>query len=163
MIEAYQNFFLASVGASAALIGLLFVALSFIDSEQVDQENRIWRRILATSAFSQLVAIFFVSMAGLLPQTESLAWTALVMAMLGILVAFMLLPKALTGSRPGRRSPTALGLIAVGAYAALIFAGIGIIKMPDSAGAWNFLIFGIFALYAGALARAWEIAGNKKS
>lgn len=34
MIGAYRGFFAASCGAAAAFIGLLFVALSFIDNEK---------------------------------------------------------------------------------------------------------------------------------
>ncbi|MGH7142350.1 MAG: hypothetical protein ACREF5_02680 [Candidatus Saccharimonadales bacterium] len=66
MIDAYRSFFTASAGASAAFIGLLFVAVSFIDSEKVDEAVQLWRRVVANSSFAQLIDVFFVSLASLL-------------------------------------------------------------------------------------------------
>jgi hypothetical protein len=61
MLAAYQGFFAASTGASAAFIGLLFVTLSFIDNERTSDAVKTWRRILASSSFSQLINVFFIS------------------------------------------------------------------------------------------------------
>ena len=155
MIEAYRGFFAASAGASAAFIGLLFVALSFIDSEKIEDSAKNWRRIIANSAFSQLINIFFVSMAGLLPDAHDFAMVGCVMAILGIIASFRLLPQTIDRQRTGRNAPTILGIAAVGAYVLQLVTGIGLLRNPDNKTLFSYFILSIFILYAGALARAW--------
>lgn len=162
MIEAYRGFFAASVGASSAFIGLLFVALSFIDIEKVDAKLRTWRRIIASSAFSQLVNIFFVSISGLLPDPHSVAIAGCVMAGLGLVTSIRLLPRTINREQTGRHSPTILGLLAVGAYCLQFVTGFGLLHHPGSKTLFNYFIVSILILYAGALARAWEITGIKR-
>lgn len=162
MFDAYRAFFAASVGASAAFIGLLFVALSFIDSAQVEESTRTWRRILANSSFAQLVNIFFVSMAGLLPDPHNFALVAVVMGALGLGVSVRLLPKTIAREKTGRGTPTVLGLIATGAYLMELVTGIGLMRQPDDQQLLSYLIVVLILLYAGALARAWEITGIQR-
>lgn len=163
MIEGYRAFFAASTGASAAFIGLLFVALSFIDSGNVDEKVKAWRRILASSSFSQLINIFFVSMAGLLPEAKDFAIVGCVMAILGIIVSIRLLPQTINRERTGRNTPTILGLTAVFAYILQLITGIGLLHNPDNNSMFSNFVLSILLLYAGALARAWEITGIKRS
>jgi hypothetical protein len=162
MIGSYYEFFSASASASAAFIGLLFVAVSFIDNEKVDEVTQNWRRILANSSFSQLVNIFFVSLASLIPESHSFAMVGLVMSVLGLLVSLKLLPKTVQQEKTGRSSPTRLGLIAVAAYLLQLVTSIGLIQHPDNKTLLNYFVLAIIILYAGALARAWEITGIRK-
>ncbi len=161
MIDGYRGFFAASTGASAAFIGLLFVALSFIDSERVNETTKAWRRIIANSSFSQLVNIFFVSLMGLSPDPHNFALVGCVMAVLGILVSFRLLPQTVDHKRTGRKTPSILGLIAVAAYILQFATGIGLLHNPNNQSMFNYFIVAIILLYAGALARAWEVTGIK--
>ncbi len=161
MITAYRDFFVASAGASAAFIGLLFVALSFIDSEKASDQVVAWRRIIATSSFSQLVNVFFVSLIGLLPDPHNLALAGCVMAVLGLYASVRLLPKTINRERTGRTTPTVLGLIAVGVYVLELLTGIGLLNNPQNQKLLDYFILALVLLYAGALARAWEITGYK--
>ncbi|HSW79629.1 MAG TPA: hypothetical protein VLG47_02525 [Candidatus Saccharimonadales bacterium] len=163
MIEGYRAFFAASAGASAAFIGLLFVALSFIDSGNVDEKVKSWRRILANSSFSQLINIFFVSLLGLLPDPHNFALVGAIMALLGIVVSVRLLPQTMDREKTGRNTPTRIGILAVGAYVLELICCIGLLHNPQSQTMFNYLILSIIILYAGALARAWEITGIKRS
>ena len=63
----FQPFFLASVGASAALIGLLFVSVSIAPERVFGQQSDVVRQAQALSAFTALTNIFFTSMLSLIP------------------------------------------------------------------------------------------------
>ena len=63
----FQPFFMASVGASAALIGLLFVSVSIAPDRIFGAESDPRRQAQALSAFSALANVFFISMSSLIP------------------------------------------------------------------------------------------------
>src|SRR5215467_5850279 len=65
--ESLNNFFLASAGIGATLVGLIFVAVS-IAPEQIVQANApIERRAMAASSFTALLNAFFISFGALIP------------------------------------------------------------------------------------------------
>lgn len=161
MIEAYRGFFGASAGASAAFIGLLFVALSFIDSEKMSEKVKNWRRIMANSSFAQLVNVFFVSIAALLPDPRNFALIGCLMAGLGLVVSIRLLPQTVNQERTGRSTPTILGLVATSVYVLELITAAGLLHSPNNQKMLDYFIVAIIFLYAGALARAWEITGIK--
>jgi hypothetical protein len=66
VVGHYENFFIASAGASAAILGLLVVAVSVVNADDADSTTRELRTVLAGSAYVVLVDIFFVSMVALL-------------------------------------------------------------------------------------------------
>lgn len=161
MIDGYRGFFAASAGASAAFIGLLFVALSYIDSERINDTTKAWRRIIASSSFAQLINIFFVSLMALLPDPHNFALAGCVMAVLGLLISIRLLPQTIDYKRTNRRAPTILGLLAVAVYVLQFVTGLGLIHNPNSQSYMSYFVLAMMLLYAGALARAWEVAGIK--
>ena len=57
----YENFFITSAGASAAILGLLVVAVSVVNADDANPTTRELRTVLAGSAFVALVDIFLVS------------------------------------------------------------------------------------------------------
>ena len=162
MIGGYIAFFAASAGAAAAFIGLLFVALSFIDNADASEKDRAWRRIMASSSFAQLTNVFFVSLVALTPDLRNVAVTASVMGVLGIIVALKLLPRTVDADHSGRTRPSALGMIAVLAYVIEFIAGLELVHSSNDAFAMRYLVLAMIILYAGALARAWEITGIKR-
>ncbi|HEV2139976.1 MAG TPA: hypothetical protein VGT01_02195, partial [Candidatus Dormibacteraeota bacterium] len=66
----YQPFFTASVAASAALIGLLFVSVSIAPERVFGEQSDVVRQARALSAFTALVNIFFISMTSLIPSVQ---------------------------------------------------------------------------------------------
>src|SRR5205823_252942 len=64
---ADQPFFAASMGAAAALLGLLFVAVSIAPERTVGAGAPIERQMVAESVFTALINAFFVSMGGASP------------------------------------------------------------------------------------------------
>lgn len=161
MVDVYRDFFVTSVGASAAFIGLLFVALSFVDDEKTDKKVRNWRHIMANSSFAQLANVFFVSLAGLLPASRELALMGCVMAVLGIVIAFRLLPQTTNQQRTGRHTPTLLGIATVGVYVLELVTALWLLRWSGGQTILGYFILAIILLYAGALMRAWEITGSK--
>jgi hypothetical protein len=105
VLDRYSNFFLASAGASAAFIGLLFVSLTIADLEETDQRARTNRDALAGSAFAQLLDAFFVSMGGLADEVRIFAGVGAGMAVFGLWTTSRLLPGAIRAGNFARTSP----------------------------------------------------------
>jgi hypothetical protein len=65
VVGRYENFFITSAGASAAILGLLVVAVSVVNADDANPTTRELRTVLAGSAFVALVDIFMVSIVAL--------------------------------------------------------------------------------------------------
>ena len=65
MVGRYEDFFIASAGASAAILGLLVVAVTVVNADDENPATRELRTVVAGSAFVALVDIFFVSILAL--------------------------------------------------------------------------------------------------
>lgn len=162
MLEMYTNFFIASSGASAAFIGLLFVALTIVNNEDPEGKGRMRRSVLAGSSFAQLLDAFFVSIIGLIGSVASFTGVSLVMALFGLFVTGRLLPRAiragtLARNTPNRRLNMALPIVSITTYVLQAGFAIGSLVHPESAELVRLLVLVTLALYGSALARAWEI------
>src|SRR5260370_34227122 len=87
--EAFHDYFVASTGAGAALVGLLFVAVSIAPERTVMSGAPVERQAVATSAYTALLNAFFLSLVALLPQTN-LGSAALVLSLIGLANHFIL-------------------------------------------------------------------------
>ena len=94
MIARYESFFIASAGASAALLGLLVVAVSVVNADDSDATTRERRTVLAGSAFVTLVDIFVVSIVALTGGSVVFALASLAMAIVGLMATSRLIPRA---------------------------------------------------------------------
>src|SRR5215467_5789083 len=65
--SSFQNFFVASTGAGAALVGLLFVAVSIAPQRTVMHTAPVEKQVLATSTFTAMLNAFFISLVALVP------------------------------------------------------------------------------------------------
>ena len=127
LVGHYETFFAASAGASAAILGLLVVAVSVVNADDEDAKTRERRTVLAGSAFLALVdAFFFVSIVALTGGAVVFGIANLVMALVGLLchrplirrakqAGTLFLPRfsnsqadtsSLQSSRPGLFNPT---------------------------------------------------------
>src|SRR5262249_15767609 len=77
----FTNFFLAGTGAGAALIGLLFVAISVRPGLLASRDTHPAVQVAVAMAFTALVNGFFISFAALLPHA-SIGGIALFMGVL---------------------------------------------------------------------------------
>jgi hypothetical protein len=155
----FQPFFLASVGASAALIGLLFVSVSVAPERVFGQQSDAVRQAQALSAFSALANVFFISLMALIPGV-----------LFGIVVTAVSIPAilqtlALLGLARHWRSA---GIMARGLFLFLASAfiygyeltlGIGLWRNPSARGNLFAIVFVLIGAYGVGLGRAWELLG----
>ncbi|HET7467581.1 MAG TPA: hypothetical protein VFL29_13045 [Candidatus Dormibacteraeota bacterium] len=156
---AYQPFFTASVAASAALIGLLFVSISIAPERIFGKEAVSSRQAQALSAFTALANIFFISFGGLMPDVP-----------LGIMVTIVSIPALIQTlellGRIGRwRTERALYrgvflfLASAVVYSFELWIGIQMWRDPTSQGWLSGLLDLLLGAYAIGLGRAWELMG----
>ncbi len=155
----FQPFFLASVGASAALIGLLFVSVSIAPERVFSDQSEPVRRAQALSAFTALTNIFFISMMSLVPAV-TFGPVVTIIAIPAMLQTIALLGLA--------RQWHAIGIIARGLFLFLASAGIygyefalgiQIWRNPTSKDALITVLLVLMGAYAIGLGRAWELLG----
>ena len=158
--DTYHDFFLASVGASAALIGLLFVAISLAPERIFGTEATGERLAFAVSAFIALANIFFISLAGLLPFLN-IGIPIVVAGGSGLVNTLLLIVDI--GQRRirqgGRGRVLLLGSLAI--YVLETWWGIELLRRPTRTSALENVTSVLLIAYAVALARAWELLGGQ--
>jgi hypothetical protein len=160
----YENFFIASAGASAAILGLLVVAVSVVNADDADPTTRELRTVLAGSAFVVLVDIFFVSIVALTGGPVVFALSSIAMAAIGLLATRRLIPRAKRAgnfdrSSRSRKLNIAFASISVGGYSIQLGLAVALLASTQSAPLQRALVLVIVAFYGSAIARAWEVTG----
>ena len=164
MASGYDNFFVASAGASAALLGLLVVAVSVVNSDDANRRTRELRTVLAGSAFVVLADVFIVSMVALVGGSLALGVTGLGLGSLGLFATARLVPRAHAAGNFTRESGTRLlnltfAVTSAVGYSTQFGLAIALILNQDNSGLQRALIYLLIAFYASALGRAWEVSG----
>jgi hypothetical protein len=154
----------ASAGASAAILGLLVVAVSVVNADDSDPTTRENRTVLAGSAFVALVDIFMVSIVALTGGSVVFGLASLVMAVVGLLATRQLVPRARRAGNFSRdfrtrRLNIAFASLSVAGYSAQFGLALALLADRRSAGLQHALVLVIVALYCSALGRAWEVTG----
>jgi hypothetical protein len=147
-----HDFFVASVGAAAALIGLLFVAISIAPERIFGEAAESARRANAERAFSALGNVFFVSLAALLPHigpTIIIVFALLAIASIVRMAAVIL--------RNGG-SWQHIGIISLAVYVLELWIALRVAANGLPADKLTFVILG---LYVYALGIAWSLLGAK--
>ena len=164
MVGHYENFFITSAGASAAILGLLVVAVSVVNSDDANPTTRELRTVLAGSAFVALVDIFMVSIVALTGGPVVFGLSSLAMAAVGLLATRQLIPRAKRagnfafGSRT-RNQNVAFASFSVVVYPAQLGLALALLTDTQSAALQRALVLVIVALYCSALGRAWVVTG----
>ena len=164
MVGHYESFFATSAGASAAILGLLVVAVSVVNADDANPSTRELRTVLAGSAFVALVDIFIVSIVALTGGSLVFGLASLAMAAVGLLATRRLIPRAKRAGNFSRSSRTrtlniAFAAISAGAYSAQAVLAIALLANTQSAALQRALVLIIVALYCSALGRAWVVTG----
>lgn len=156
--DTLRDFFVASIGASAALIGLLFVTIS-IQTERIFGEEASGEPLaFAGSAFIALVNVFFASLIGLLPHLN-FGLVALLGASGFVNSLLLLRDLRYRGSLHPTRGP----ILTVGSliiYALEIWWGGQLLLHPDDLAALDNVTYVLGFAYGLGLARAWELLGG---
>jgi hypothetical protein len=160
-------FFVASAGASAAILGLLVVAVSVVNADDSDASTRERRTVLAGSAFLALVDAFFVSLVALTGGAAVLGASSAVMAMVGLLATSRLIPRARRAGNfsrgfPTRRLNLVFAFISAGGFLIQLALGIALLTDTQSSALQKASVLVVVGLFASALGRAWEVTGIRR-
>ena len=160
----YQSFFIASAGASAAILGLLVVAVSVVNADDANPTTRELRTVLAGSAFVALVDIFLVSIVALTGGSVVFGLSSLAMAAVGLLATRRLIPRSKRAGNfsrgfRARNLNIAFASISVAGYSVQLGLAVALLANTQSAVLQHALVFVIVALYCSALGRAWVVTG----
>lgn len=155
----WHDFFLATAGASAALLGLLFVGVS-INLAAITGEERLDLRARAGQAFANLVAVLVIGLLMLVPDPaqRSIAIALGLIAAFGLVRAVQNLRSVVRGQRRfGGRVQTVrrIGWTVV-ADVVLVYTASRIWADGDAAAIEN-LVTVVFVLLVGAADVAWEM------
>ena len=164
MVGQYEDFFIASAGASAAILGLLVVAVSVVNADDANPTTRELRTVLAGSAFVALVDIFFVSILALTGGSVVLGISSLAMAAVGLLATRRLVPRAKRARNFSRGLRTrnlniAFAVFSVASYSAQLGLAAALLANTRATALEHALVLVIVALYCSALSRTWVVTG----
>ena len=164
MVGHYENFFITSAGASAAILGLLVVAVSVVNADDANPTTRELRTVLAGSAFVALVDIFMVSIVALTGGSVVFGLSSLAMAIVGLQATRRLVPRAKRAGNFSRDSGNrelniAFASLSAGAYSVQFGLGAALLADTQSSALQRALVLVIVALYCSALGRAWVVTG----
>ena len=150
----YDAYFAAMATAAAALIGLLFVAVSVRDDTIFGPNAMPGGEALAITAFVGLVNSFVVSLLGLIPKAN-IGEPAVIMAVISIVAIVRLQRRLHTGRN---RIVLAITLLA---YTAQF--GFGVLLLVDSHDSDQLinLSFIVFVTLIVSLQRAWSLLKGK--
>jgi hypothetical protein len=160
---AFANFFIASASAGAALVGLLFVAVSLAPEQIVTRRAPQERQAVAGSAFTALMNAFFLSLAALIPNTNF----GLVVVPVSCLCLVTSLIQAwpLLRRRKGWLSllrRAFLVVLSVGLYGLELLNGYQLLMAPSQVGIVYGLVSCLIGAFALGLIRAWELLGVQR-
>ena len=160
--ETFNNFFLASAGIGATLVGLIFVAVSIAPEHNVQANAPIERQAMAASSFTALLNAFFISFGALIPGF--IGPLTLIMSALGLinssLLAWNLLKERERWQNVVRR--VFLILVSIIIYGYEFYFAILIILEPNSVGNIYTLAGLLLGVYGIGLTRAWQLLGARR-
>jgi hypothetical protein len=160
----FENFFITSAGASAAILGLLVVAVTVVNSDDANPATRELRTVLAGSAFLALADIFIVSIVALTGGSVALGLSSLAMGAFGVLATRRLIPRAKQAGNFSRDSPTrtlniCFAAFSIACYPVQLGLAAALLASTQSAALQHALVIVLVALYCSALGRAWVVTG----
>jgi hypothetical protein len=164
VVGHYESFFSASASASAAILGLLVVAVSVVNADDADPTTRELRTVLAGSAFVVLVDIFLVSIVALTGGSVVFGLSSIAMATVGLLATGRLIPRARRAGNfsydsRNRNLNIAFASISVAGYSAQLGLAAALLANTHSAVLQRALVLVLVVFYGSALGRAWEVTG----
>jgi hypothetical protein len=161
--QAFTTFFATSASAGAALVGLLFVAVSIAPHETVKAGAPIERQATSASAFTALINAFFISLGALIPGSN-VGLVTLFMGVMGLLNTFSLI-RHLVLPWPGLNSLLRRGLLVLAGliiYGYEVFFAILLLTTPTDLGPLYGLMGLLIGVYGLGIVRAWQLLGAKR-
>jgi hypothetical protein len=168
--ESFETFFLATAGAGAAFVGLLFIAISIGPQRTFDPRAvaGVQHQRLAEATLLTLFNGFVLSCVALVPGID-VGWIALVLGAAGALIAAQLVGFLARSHRhevPGRfpwrhrLRVVSLSLVAAVVYAIQGLLGLRLILRPTDVEAYRGLAVIVIVIYTLGMLRAWTLLGD---
>ncbi len=160
---AFTTYFATIAGAGAALVGLLFIAISIAPESTVRPGAPLERQAMAGSCFIALCNPFLISLIALIPNLsiDAVGVTALTLSAAGLLNTFTLGWFLLREPSAWRSSirKAAFMLLSLGLYGGQFYVGLLLTHAPNSAAP----ITALATLQVGhnvfGLSRSWDLLG----
>lgn len=161
---SYANFFMASAGAAAALVGLLFIAISIAPEQTISSNASARRQTAASSAFTALLNAFFVSLVALVPNVN-LTWVMLTIGGIGILNSLVLVGSLFRSKEQWQVVMRGVFLIlgSITLYSYEVYDGVLMLHAPDDSSTVLIATLLMIGCYGLGLARSWEILGGRNN
>ncbi|MBY8883569.1 hypothetical protein K7472_01745 [Streptomyces sp. PTM05] len=160
--EAFREFFTASAGASGALIGLLFVAITVAPERAHRVETQVEFRVLASAALLVFTNALVLSLVALVPQ-GSLGYWALLGSVFIVAFAAATARSGVTEGRHqrGRRQhfTLAAGLVVIAAFEA--YGGVLLMANPSDRTGGEVLCYIVVADLLLGIGRAWQLTSMR--
>jgi hypothetical protein len=158
---AFQDFFLAVAGASATLIGLLFVAVSVAPEQVVGPKAQVLHQIRATMALAAFASALVLALIAILPDAH-VGWPATVIGAGGVSYSIQAVREQRHVTHdPTRRRATLLIVIYLLIMALLCWSGVRSIVDPGDRGPISDIGIAVIALIALGIDRSWELVGGR--
>jgi len=161
--QAFITFFSTSASAGAALVGLLFVAVSIAPHETVKVGAPIERQATSASAFTALLDAFFISLAALIPNNNLGIVTFLVGGV--AFLSTLALAWQLLKNRKDWRNLLRRGFLVVGSliiYGYECYFALLLIQMPTDVGPLDGMAGLLLGVYGIGIVRAWQLLGARR-
>lgn len=153
VMAGWENFFVAEVGASAALTGLLFVAVS-INLSRILQFPHLPGR--AAETLIVLFAVLFVASLGLVPHVSARTFGIELVAVWAAACACILRIHLSDARTPSPQAYWRIRLL-TSHVPILAFLASGISLLTGAAGGPSWLLGGTLACFAAAALNAWVL------
>ncbi len=151
----WHDLFVAAAGASAALLGLLFVAIS-INLERILKFEGLPGGAL--EAMMQLTCVLIASFAGLVPGQSEVALGIELLAISAVITAIVLRQPVLVADASGREPASWKAMrwtVRLAGLLAIAIAGLSL--MVEAGGGLYWLAAGIVLAIVAAIAGAWVL------
>jgi hypothetical protein len=159
----FANFFIASASAGAALVGLLFVAVSLAPEQIVTRQAPQERQAVAGSAFTALINAFFLSLGALIPNVNFgliIVPLSSLCLLTSLIQAWPLLRRHKGWLSLLRRA--FLVALSLGLYGLELLNGVQLLMSPSQVGIVYGMVSCLIGAFAVGLIRAWELLGAQR-
>lgn len=163
MVSAtYRDLFAAVATASAALTGLLFVALSLVSRRGSGSGLSVIQQVRAAAAWLAFTNALAVALFGLVPGTN-VGYPALVLGVTGIAFTVAGIRSILASQATSRQKLRQFGLVVLLLliFGAELIAGIVLLARPDSSTSIQAIGYAVVSSLLVGVARSWELVGAR--
>jgi hypothetical protein len=164
VLTTYEGLFAAIAAASAALTGLLFVAISVAPRRGPAAGPVVIQQIRAAAALLCFVNALAVSLYGLVPD-GNIGYPALTLGVIGISFVAAAVRSVLSSGSAPRQKLAQVGLftLLLLIFGTGVVSGIAVIANPGDRGQVQVIGYALVSSLIVGLSRAWELIGDRQT